>query len=182
MKSSTIYYMIILCFLIVFIYNLLNSLLNIKYVHANNQIIIQFKNKLQENENKELPKTLLKNTTIVNITTTTTTTNDNNNNNIIINHNRNGRGYFKFANDPKYCDRRKYNTGWITCFAKGNVENLRENFLKFNLIEVPAFPTVNSGNPFQLLWELADQADTRNFKGYKLLNKIQKINHFPGVR
>ena len=173
--------MIILCFLIVFIYNLLNSLLNIKYVHANNQIIIQFKNKLQENENKELPKTLLKNTTIVNITTTTTT-NDNNNNNIIINHNRNGRGYFKFANDPKYCDRRKYNTGWITCFAKGNVENLRENFLKFNLIEVPAFPTVNSGNPFQLLWELADQADTRNFKGYKLLNKIQKINHFPGVR
>eukprot|EP00943_MAST-04B_sp_MAST-4B-sp1_P008170 g8170.t1 len=92
-----------------------------------------------------------------------------------------GVGYFKFGNDPKYCGLRYKTLKWVTCYGPGNIKNLRLNFLKFGLTEVSPLPAFDS-KPFQLKWELADQADSNSFFEYKMLNSTQKINHFPGVR
>ena len=58
---------------------------------------------------------------------------------------------------------------------------MRENFVTFGLHEVLDIPS-NNDAPFQLLWELANEADGNNFSDYKKLKSFQKINHFPGVR
>ena len=92
---------------------------------------------------------------------------------------RKGYSYFRFGNDPRFCKRKKRRRP--RCFAKGNVENMRENFVNFGLREVLDIPS-NNNAPFRLLWELANEADGNNFSDYKKLKSFQKINHFPGVR
>jgi hypothetical protein len=93
----------------------------------------------------------------------------------------NGVGYFKFGNDPKYCRLHYKKLKWVTCYGPGNIKNLRLNFLNFGLTEVSPLPAFDN-KPFQLKWELADQADSNSFFEYRILNRTQKINHFPGVR
>ena len=84
---------------------------------------------------------------------------------------RKGYSYFRFGNDPRFCRRKKRRRP--RCFAKGNVENMRENFVNFGLHEVLDIPS-NNDAPFRLLWELANEADGNNFSDYKKLKSFKK--------
>ena len=88
-------------------------------------------------------------------------------------------GTFKFAGDPNLCSMRK----WRWCYMPGNLDTFRRSFMSVGMKEIPPLPLDNEGgSPWQLLWELADEADGNNYAVYKTMAAGQLINHFPGVR
>lgn len=88
-------------------------------------------------------------------------------------------GTFKFAGDPSLCAMRK----WRWCYMPGNLETFRRIFTAVGMKEIPPLPLdAEGGSPWQLLWELADEADGNNYAVYRSMAAFQKINHFPGVR
>ncbi len=92
-----------------------------------------------------------------------------------------GVGHFKFAGDPKLCHLRK----WKWCYLRGNLETLRRAFVApaVGMVETPSLPLDSAGGaPWQLRWELADEAQRDRRKHYTSLQWWQKINHFPDVR
>jgi len=88
-------------------------------------------------------------------------------------------GKFKLAGDPALCSMRK----WRWCYVSGNVETFRRCFQQAGLIEVPPLPLdIEGGAQWQLLWQLADEADGNDYASYRRMIQWQRQNHFPGVR
>jgi len=88
-------------------------------------------------------------------------------------------GTYKFAGDPTLCSMRK----WRWCYLPGNLETFRRIFNSIGMREIPPLPLdLEGGPPWQLLWELADEADGNDYSIYKRMTPSQVINHFPGVR
>ena len=92
---------------------------------------------------------------------------------------RHAMGKFKLAGDPALCSMRK----WRWCYMPGNVETFRRVLTAVGMQEIPPLPLDSEGGaPWQLLWELADEADGNDYASHRKLKQAQKINHFPGVR
>lgn len=84
---------------------------------------------------------------------------------------RHALGKFKLAGDPALCLMRK----WRWCYVSGNVETFRRVFTnsKVGLSEIPPIPLdIEGGAPWQLKWQLADEADGNDYASYRTMSPV----------